>query len=79
MESNDIGWSWWPLKKIGQSNPFEVKMPPAYQQLVNYWKGRGTRPSAEEAYRALLQLAKNYRTENLIVHHDVLSALFGQK
>lgn len=79
MESHDIGWAWWPLKKIGQNNPFEVKMPPGYRQVIRYWKGSGPRPSAEEAYRALMQLAQNYRTSRLIVHHDVLDALFGKE
>lgn len=76
MESHDIGWAWWPLKKIGTNNPFEVKMPPGYRKIIAYWKGEGPKPPAEEAYHALRQLAENYKTQNLIVHYDVLDALF---
>ncbi|HKI44581.1 MAG TPA: cellulase family glycosylhydrolase [Balneolales bacterium] len=79
VESHDIGWSWWPLKKIGTNNPFEVKMPPEYRALIQYWRGKGPKPSADEAYQALMQLARNYKTTNLIVHRDVLDALFGGK
>lgn len=79
MESHDIGWAWWPLKKIGRNNPFEVRMPAGYQQVIRYWKGTGPRPSSREASDALMQLAENYRTSRLIVHHDVLDALFGKK
>lgn len=79
VESHDIGWSWWPLKKIGTNNPFEVKMPPEYRALIQYWRGKGPKPSADEAYQALMQLARNYKTKNLIVHRDVLDALFGGK
>lgn len=78
METHDIGWAWWPLKKIGQNNPFEVKMPPGYEKLIRYWKGKGPRPSADEAYQSLMSLAKNYKTSRLIVHEDVLAALFGK-
>jgi hypothetical protein len=27
MEDNDIGWSWWPLKKMGINNPLQIKKP----------------------------------------------------
>jgi aryl-phospho-beta-D-glucosidase BglC (GH1 family) len=76
MESHDIGWCWWPLKKIGTNNPFEVKMPPGFNRIIRYWKGKGPKPSTRQAYQALLQLAANYKTANLIVHRDVLKALF---
>jgi len=76
MESHDIGWCWWPLKKIGVNNPFEVTMPEGYAKIVEYWKGKAPKPSADEAYKALMQLAENYKTQNLVVHYDVLHALF---
>ena len=79
VEDHDIGWSWWPLKKIGTNNPFEVKMPEGYKAIVQYWKGKGPKPSEEDAYQALMQLARNYKTQNLVVHYDVLDALFGGK
>lgn len=77
MEQNDIGWCWWPLKKIGTNNPFEVKMPPGYKKIIEYWEGKGPKPSAEEAFKALMQLTENYKTTHLIVHEDVLKALFS--
>jgi hypothetical protein len=76
MESHDIGWCWWPLKKIGVNNPFEVKMPEDYEKIIEYWKGKAPKPAADKAYKALMQLAENYKTQNLVVHYDVLNALF---
>jgi hypothetical protein len=64
------------LKKIGANNPFEVTMPEGYAKIVEYWKGKAPKPSADEAYKALMQLAENYKTQNLVVHYDVLHALF---
>ena len=79
MESYDIGWCWWPLKKIGVNNPFEVKMPASYSALIEFWKGKAPKPSAEQAYKALMQLAENYKTKNLVVHYDVLDAMFPKR
>lgn len=79
VETHDIGWSWWPLKKIGTNNPFEVKMPPEFHRILQYWEGTGPKPSADKAFQGLMQLAENYKTQNLLVHYDVLHALFGYK
>ncbi len=79
MEDYHIGWSWWPLKKIGTNNPFEVRMPEGYKAIIQYWENKGPKPSEKEAFKALMQLAENYKTKNLIVHYDVLNALFQKK
>ncbi|MBF9254102.1 cellulase family glycosylhydrolase [Pontibacter sp. 172403-2] len=78
LENNHIGWSWWPLKKLGFNNPLEIKVNPGYQQLLNYWEGKGPKPTADEAYTALMQLAENTRLENCIYHKDVIDAMFRQ-
>lgn len=75
VTDHDIGWAWWPLKKIGTNNPFEVKMPPGFRKVIRYWKGKGEQPSSAEAFQALMDLSRAYRTKNLVVHHDVLDAL----
>jgi endoglucanase len=75
-ESHDIGWSWWPLKKIGTNQPLEVIMPPTFQKLVNYLVNKGPRPSGQEAEEGLNALIENIRLERNIVHRDVLDALF---
>jgi aryl-phospho-beta-D-glucosidase BglC (GH1 family) len=76
VESHDIGWSWWPLKKIGTNQPLEVVMPPAFQKVVDYFVNKGPRPTAAEAEAGLEALLKNIRCENNIVHRDVSDALF---
>ena len=76
VESHDIGWSWWPLKKIGANNPLEVRMTPEYQRVVDYFTGKGPKPSEQEAEAALQGLLRNVRLENNIYHKDVTDALF---
>jgi len=76
VESHDIGWAWWPLKKMGTNQPLEVIMPAGFQQLVDYLVKNGPRPTQQEAEKALDALTENIRLEKCIVHHDVLDALF---
>jgi aryl-phospho-beta-D-glucosidase BglC (GH1 family) len=78
VEENGIGWSWWPLKKMGINNPLEIKEPEGYQQLLNYWRGNGPRPDSAMAWKVLQQLLKAINIRNNIVHRDVLDALFRQ-
>ena len=33
FESNNIGWAWWPLKKMGFNNPLEIKTNDGYNQF----------------------------------------------
>ncbi|WP_188929240.1 glycoside hydrolase family 5 protein [Puia dinghuensis] len=78
VESHDIGWSWWPLKKIGTNNPLEVRMTPEYQRLVDYLTGKGPKPTEQETEEALKGLLQNVRLENNIYHKEVTDALFGR-
>jgi hypothetical protein len=77
-ERNDIGWSWWPLKKMGGNNPLEIKQPDGYQKLLNYWSGKGPKLSPAEAQPILDQWLQNLKLENNIIHRDVIDAMFRQ-
>jgi hypothetical protein len=78
VESNDIGWAWWQLKKIGINNPLEIRINPGYQAILNYWNGKGPAPSPEEAYKSLMEFVRNTRFENTVYHKDVTDAMFRQ-
>lgn len=78
MEENNIGWCWWPLKKLGYNNPLEVLINPGYQKILDYWEGEGEKPSEAEAYRALMQLAENTKLENNYFHKGVVDAMIRQ-
>ncbi|QKJ31938.1 cellulase family glycosylhydrolase [Mucilaginibacter mali] len=78
VERNDIGWSWWPLKKMGGNNPLEIKVPDGYQKLLDYWSKKGPKPSAAEAQVVLDQWLQNLKLENNIIHRDVIDAMFRQ-
>jgi endoglucanase len=79
LESNSIGWAWWPLKKVNSIvNPFTIPKNDGYQALLNYWQNGGTQPSPDFARNALMQLAQNARIENCIFRKDVIDAMFRQ-
>ncbi|MBC6109134.1 cellulase family glycosylhydrolase [Pedobacter fastidiosus] len=78
LEKNNIGWSWWPLKKIGFNNPMEIKSNPKYNSLVNYLNNGGEKPNANDVYEGLMELAKDAKVENTIIHKDVIDAMIRQ-
>jgi hypothetical protein len=78
FEQNNIGWSWWPLKKLGSNNPLEISSNPNYQQILNYWSGKGSKPSESDARAGLLKLADDLKLENNIYHKDVVDAMMRQ-
>lgn len=77
-EERNIGWAWWPLKKLGYNNPLQVKMPDDYKKITDYWAGKGPRPSAAEAEKGLMEFANNLKLENCIYHKDVIDAMFRE-
>jgi endoglucanase len=78
LEKNNIGWAWWPLKKLGSNNPLEVKTNDGYEKILAYWNKRGPKPDAASAWAALQQLGEDLKLENNIYHYDVVDALARQ-
>lgn len=78
LEKNKIGWAWWPLKKMGINNPLQIRSNSNYEKIINYWKGKGEKPSAEESFKGLMQLASDTRVLNNIIRRDVVDAMHRQ-
>lgn len=78
LESNNIGWAWWPLKKLGHNNPLEVPSIPGYDKVLSYWSGKGPRPDSATAYQGLMELARSTNIKNNILHRDVIDAMIRQ-
>ncbi len=79
LETNNIGWAWWTIKKVGsESGIMDVTKPAGYQKIIDYWAGKGARPGTEEATTALMQLAENVKLEKCKINYQVLKALLGK-
>ncbi len=79
LEENNIGWAWWPMKKVESiSGPLSVRKSPEYQTLINYWEGNASNPGATFATDALMALAEDLKIENTKYQKDVIDAMFRQ-
>lgn len=79
VETNNIGWAWWPLKKIGSVVcPLTIVPPTGYHKLVNYWNNGTNRPSRDEALVILTQVTENLKAQNCLSNQGVTDAMFRQ-
>ena len=76
FEANNIGWSFWPWKKMDAFNaPYSIK-PPENWQAVRTYVEEGDKPSAEIAKSAFDELLKNIQLKNCEFRPDVVNAMF---
>jgi len=76
MEQQSIGWNWWAHKKFNTTtSPLSAIMPAGFQQLIDYWNGNASKPTADFAYNALMSAAANLSAERCEYRPDVIAAL----
>lgn len=73
-EENNIGWSWWPVKKMGINNVIRSASNTAYDQFLSAWKN-GKSIDAYIIYKGVMQLAEDHKIEKCIIQYDVIDAL----
>jgi endoglucanase len=79
FEDNNIGWAWWPMKKVESiSGIMSVSKPIGYDRLFNYWKGNASKPTESAAFNTLMELANNYRFQNCKINNTVIDAMIRQ-
>jgi endoglucanase len=79
VEDQNIGWAFWPLKKIGFNQPLEITPNPGWAPLVAYLTGKGPAVTPAEAEATLMRMAEHdVRFENNTVHPDVIDAMLRQ-
>jgi len=79
LEMNNIGWAWWPMKKIGSVvGPLTVEKIPGYQSLLDYWKNGGNKPDENFSKKILMGITEKLKYENCEFHPDVIDAIFRQ-
>jgi endoglucanase len=86
LEKNNIGWAFWPYKKMGRTTSVLTILPPSgWPQIVEFAKlPRGTahvearlkaRPDQETINRAFAELLENFRVQKCQVNAGYLQAL----
>jgi hypothetical protein len=75
FEANNVGWAFWPWKKLDADNcPVSIKRPAHWDAIVAYSRGEA-KPSSETAQKAFDELLKNLRLENCVNHAAVVNAM----
>lgn len=75
LEASNIGWSFWPWKKMAtQNTPCSIRPPAQWAAIAAYTHG-GEKPSVETARQAFAELLVNLRLEHCDFFPDVVNAL----
>lgn len=75
FEAKNIGFSFWPWKKLDTENtPYSIKKPENWDLIAEYTKG-GAKPDLEKAQKILDNYLKNIRIENCQYFEDVCNAI----
>ena len=84
MNRNNIGWTYWPYKKMSRSSCMRtISAPENWNQIVeftqaprnNYSEIRKARPDQEAAKKAMLQLIENMKFENTQINEGYIKAM----
>lgn len=77
FEANNIGWSFWPWKKMAAANgPYSIKIPAGWKAVQNYTESGSVKPSTDAAQKTFDELLQNIRLENCTFRPDVVNAMF---
>jgi aryl-phospho-beta-D-glucosidase BglC (GH1 family) len=75
LEANNIGFSFWPWKKMDTKNtPYSIKKPDNWDLISAYTEG-GPKPDSIIAQKALNDLLQNIQLANCIYFEDVCNAI----
>jgi endoglucanase len=79
FEDNDIGWAWWPWKRIETTvSSLSITSNSNYNAVVEYFKGNASAPNASTAFQGLLEIAEASKIENCQYRKDVIDAMLRQ-
>ncbi len=76
FETNNIGWSFWPWKKMDTNNGiYSIRKPTGWDDIAGFSRGR-SKPSKEAAQQSFDELLENIKLANCVFYPDVVNAMF---
>jgi len=83
MKANNMGYTFWPYKKIGESSFVGIKKPAYWQKIIDfaeadrssYTKIREARPNQDSARTALMEYVENSQLVNCIPENKYIKCL----
>ncbi len=76
FEANNIGWSFWPWKKMDATNGLNSVKPPQGWDAVRAYSSGGPAPNRDSAQKTFDELLENIRIRNCVFFPDVANAIF---
>lgn len=77
LKDNNIGWAFWPWKKINADNCcISIKAPDNWNKIITY-SDKGEKPDQKEACKILWQLLENIKLKNCKFFPDIAKAVLG--
>ena len=78
FEASNIGWSFWPWKKMDAYNgPYSIQPPKNWKAVRAYTDG-DAKPSMDVAQKTFDELLQNIQLQNCTFRTDVVNAMFRQ-
>jgi endoglucanase len=75
FEKHNIGWSFWPWKKMDtQNTPYSIKSPEGWNDIAEYSRN-GNNPVSTNPEKIFNELLENVRIENCTYFPDVVNAM----
>jgi endoglucanase len=79
FNANNIGLSWWPMKKFESINDFaDANYPAGYKNLLDYFSGINPGLDSYIAFTTVMSLAENVKIENCKLQTEVIRSIFSQ-
>ncbi|TDD72640.1 endoglucanase [Jiangella aurantiaca] len=76
LEDHEIGWNFWPWKKIDTTtSPCSIDPPPGWSDIVAWAAGQAPQPSADDAAKVLDDLLDRMRLNRCTYRPDVVNAM----
>jgi len=77
FEKNNIGWSFWPWKKMDTKNtPYSIKIPNGWSDIMAYSEGGANTVTKVTAEKIFDELIENIKLINCNYFPDVVNAMF---
>jgi hypothetical protein len=79
LTANNIGMSWWPMKKFESINDFaDAKYASGYNNVLSYLSGTYPSLNPTTAFNTMMQMAENVKIANCTLNNEVVRAIFTQ-
>jgi hypothetical protein len=78
LEDNNVGWSWWTHKKFERlTQPWNCIRIAGFNKILDYWNGKGEKPSKQEAREWLWDQARKTHSDYCEFLPDMVHALIS--